>query len=76
MCGPVGGALPGNGAAHALLFLAIVCAVMGALRLPLTRVAAPHSILVSLPWRMWAGFLASARRLPWEEGARAGRAVA
>jgi hypothetical protein len=60
---------PGHtGMAKAALVLAIACAAMGALRLPLARVAVPGGIFVSLPLRIWAGFLQLVRRPPWEEG--------
>jgi hypothetical protein len=57
-----------TGLASAALLLAVACAAMGALRLPLAGVAAPDRIFVPLPLRIWAAFLKLVRRPPWEGG--------
>lgn len=60
--------LPGTRLAALALFLAVVCAVMGALRLALAGAATPQDIFLPVPLRIWAGFLEVVRVPPWEEG--------
>jgi hypothetical protein len=61
--------LPRTALAGPALFLAILFAVMGALRMPLAGVPPPEDIFLSVPRRIWAGFLEVVRVPPWEEGA-------
>jgi len=60
--------LPGTRLAALALSLAVVCAVLGALRLALAGVAAPEDIFISVPLRIWVGLLGVVRVPPWEEG--------